>query len=362
LSSVHEGGRWPGIELYYPPIKYNSHTGGYESEEEAEQRFWRRGATTTAHTLLLDLEDGCHLKKESRGFLRKVLPKLDRPELIVGVRINQFLSAEYARDLEMIEDLKDHIHVIELAKAGEAYGAAEIRDLCSQIIRMNAPLAVEPIIEHPKSLKIVADLMTYEPVSHVVFGIHDFSKAMGIRINPWRWVKEMRIYRDMLLFEARIAGKGVVGSVDTLIGQKVMPDLKEPDEVDAWLKNDGDPEARAVYEHACEEAQFGMTGKQTIHPFHVPICRAAFVPSPNTIAEKTEILRRAVEADALLGGAILYRGEMLDPPMFGKALQTLLRAAALGALEAKDAAFTNDVIARMPDYAVRENWPYSITL
>ena len=43
-----------------------------------------------------------------------------------------------------------------------------------------------------------------------------------------------------------------------------------------------------------------------------------------------------MEADALLGGAIKFQGEMLDPPMFGKALQTLLRAHALHALSEED--------------------------
>lgn len=345
-----------------PPIKLISRENRYETYEEAEQRFWKWAATTRAHTLLLDMEDGCQRKEESRDFLRKVLPRLERQDLIVAVRINQFLSAEYQKDLQLVEDLKDHIQVVELAKAGEAYGPAEIRDLCSWLVRIQAPIAVEPIIEHPKSLKIVDQLMAYEPVCHVVFGIHDFSKAMGISISPHRWVKEMRIFRDMLLFEARIAGKGVVGGVDTLVGKKLMPDLQEPEEVKAWLATEGDPEARVVYEHSREESQFGMTGKQVIHPFHVPIVRSAFVPSPKTIADREEILRRARAADALLGGAILYQGEMLDPPMFGKALQVLLRAASLGALDESSSAFTAQIIAELPDYVLRENWPYSTIL
>lgn len=361
-QSVHEAGRWPGVELYYPPIKFVSRTNDYESLEEAEARFKKWAATTRANTLLLDLEDGCQRKAESRDLMRRVLPTLQRDDLIVGVRINQFLSSEYQKDLQVVEDLKDHIHVVELAKAGESFGAAEIRDLCSWLVRIDAPIAVEPIIEHPKSLKIVDDLMGYEPVCHVVFGIHDFSKAMGIRISPHRWVKELRIFRDMLLFEARIAGKGVVGGVDTLVGKSLMPDLSEPEDVQRWLDQEGDYEARVVYHHAQEEAQFGMTGKQVIHPYHIPLARAAFVPSPATIADRMEVLRRAMDAQALLGGAILYKGEMLDPPMFGKALQVLLRAAALGALDDQAAAFTHKVIDAMPEYVLRENWPYSTIL
>ncbi len=361
-GSVHETGRWPGVELYYPPIKFVPKANEYEDFAEAERRFWRWGATTPAHTLLFDLEDGCQRKRESRDFLRRVLPALQRRDLIVAVRINQFITDEYYRDLELVQDLKDHIDVVELAKAGEEYGAAEIRDLCSWIVRIGAHIAVEPIIEHPKSLKIVDQIMAYDPVCHVVFGIHDFSKAMGINITPRGWIDELKIFRDMLLFEARLAGKGVVGGVDTVVGKQLMPLLQEQEEVAHWLAEEGDEESRVVFGHAQAERQYGLTGKQVIHPYHVPLARAAFVPSPSSILRSVDVLQRAMKAGALIGGAILYEGEMLDPPMFGKALQLLLRAAALGALDEATTAFTLEVIAAMPEYALRENWPYNVIL
>ncbi|MCC6749109.1 MAG: aldolase [Deltaproteobacteria bacterium] len=360
---MHERGRWPGIELYYPPIKFVPKRGAYEEIEEAESRFWRWGATTEAHTIIFDLEDGCQRKAESRALLRKVLPKLDRPDLMVALRINQFRTSEYERDLELVSDLKDHIQVVILAKAGEEYGAAEIRELSSWIVKINAPLAVEPIIEHPKSLKIAEQILGYDSVCHVVFGIHDFSKAMGVHITPRHWLEELRVWRDMLLLEARLHGKGVIGGVDPLVGQKLMPsDLTEDAEVRRWLETEGDEQARVVYEHAKAEAQFGLTGKQVVHPYHIPLCKAAFVPAPDQVQDQMDILRKAMEAKALIGGAILHKGEMLDPPMFGKALQTLLRAAALGALDAEATALAQSVVDAMPDFALRENWPYNVIL
>jgi len=361
-GSRHERGHWPGVELYYPPIKFDPKHNGYESFEEAETRFWRWGATTKANTIIFDLEDGCHLKDESRKLLRKVLPNLQRDDLMVALRINQFRTEEYEKDLQVIADLQDYLHVVVLAKAGEEYGPAEIRDLSSWLVKLSAPLAVEPIIEHPKSLKIVEDLLSYDSVCHVVFGIHDFSKAMGVQITPRRWLEELRIWRDLLLMEARLQGKGVVGGVDPLVGQALMPDLREEEEICRWIETEGDEESRVVYEHACEEAQFGLTGKQVIHPYHIPLCRGAFIPSLSKIADEIELLKRAMDADALIGGAILYKGEMLDPPMFGKALQTLLRAAALGALSETETTFTQQVVDVMPDFAVRENWPYNVIL
>ncbi|MBW3551082.1 MAG: FAD-dependent oxidoreductase, partial [Proteobacteria bacterium] len=63
--------------------------------------------------------------------------------------------------------------------------------------------------------------------------------------------------------------------------------------------------------------------------------------------------KKTIEADALLGGAIRFEGEMLDPPMFGKALQTLLKAHALRALSDADTDFAIEVLRKLPG-----NWTF----
>jgi hypothetical protein len=186
---------------------------------------------------------------------------------------------------------------------------------------------------------------------------------MGIHITPRHWTVELAYFMNQVLFEARIAGKGVIGGVETLIGQSAMPESSvEPDDVRRWLDLHGDEESRVVYKHACEEAAMGMTGKQVIHPFHIHPCKVAYTPSPTDIKTKIAILKAAIEADALLGGAIKFNGEMLDPPMFGKALQTLLRAHSLHALSESDTAFAVEVLRKLPEQVIRENWPYGVIL
>ena len=106
----------------------------------------------------------------------------------------------------------------------------------------------------------------------------------------------------------------------------------------------------------------GLTGKQVIHPSHIHLCKVAYTPSPTEAARNIRVLQAAVEADALLGGAIKFEGEMLDPPMFGKALQVLLRAHALRALSDADTDFALKVLGMLPAQVVRENWPYGVIL
>src|SRR5262245_23182377 len=358
------GDFWPGVQIYYPPVKYAPSLGIYEDLEQAAQRFRKHGWNTTAHTLLFDLEDGCRQKEMSRELLRRELPQMPRRKGVqIAVRINPFRTDEYELDLKLVRDLADHFDVVMLAKAGEAYGAPEIRDLSAVLVGLNHPITIQPIIEHPKSLKIEPELMQYSTVKHVVFGIHDFSKAMGIQITPRNWTEELKFYLHDILFEARIAGKGVIGAVETLIGQATMPEeFVEPHDVRRWLDLHGDEESRVVYGHALEEAAMGLSGKQVIHPSHIHPCKVAFTPSPSEIKTKIAILEAAIEADALLGGAIKFEGEMLDPPMFGKALQTLLKAHALHALSEADTAFAIEVLRKLPEQVVRENWPYGVIL
>jgi citrate lyase beta subunit len=358
------GDYWPGVQFYYPPVKYAPSLGIYEDLEQAAQRFRKHAWNTTAHTLLFDLEDGCRQKEMSRELLVRELPRMPRrKEVQVAVRINPFRTEEYDKDLQLIRDLAGHFDVVMLAKAGEAYGAPEIRDLSAVLVGLDHTMTIQPIIEHPKSLKIAPDLMQYPAVKHVVFGIHDFSKAMGIQITPRHWIEELKFYLHDLLFEARIAGKGVIGAVETLIGTATMPEeYVEPHDVRRWLDLHGDEESRVVYRHALEEASLGLSGKQVIHPSHIHPCKVAFTPSPSEIGTRIRILEAAIEADALLGGAIKFEGEMLDPPMFGKALQTLLRAHALHALSDADTAFAIEVLRKLPAQVVRENWPYGVIL
>ena len=359
------GDYWPGIQLYYPPVKYSPAQGIYEDLEAASKRMKKHALNTHAHTLIFDLEDGCRQKEMSRELLRQELPAFmtSNKKVSIAVRVNPFRTEEYERDIAFVRDMADVIDVVMLAKAGEAYGAAEVRDLSNLLAGWNDKITIQPIIEHPKSLKIAHELMQYSTVKHVVFGIHDFSKAMGIHITPENWTEELNYFMNQLMFEARIAGKGVIGGVETLIGSSSMPEkFLEPHDVRRWLDLHGENESRIVYKHACQEAAMGLTGKQVIHPAHIHLCKVAYTPSPTEISQKIKILKAAIEADALLGGAIKFEGEMLDPPMFGKALQTLLRANALRALGQEDTKFALTVMQMLPTQVISQNWPYGLIL
>jgi citrate lyase beta subunit len=353
------GGYWPGIQIYYPPIKFNPLDGTYESMEQAKLRLQKHAYKTKAHTVLFDLEDGCRQKAMSRELLIQELPKFPERTFQIAVRINPFRTEEYEQDLIMLKQIHKYIDVIVLAKAGEVYGSAEIRDLSSWLVSIGSNLTIQPIIEHPKSLQIADRLMEHSTVKHVVFGIHDFSKAMAYKITPQGWIDELETFFNMLTMEARVKGAGVIGGVEVMLTPHSLPDhCVEKKDIRRWLDLHGDDASRHVYAHALRENAMGLTGKQVITPNHINVCKVAFTPSPKELEHDVTVLKLAIETDALLSGAIRYKGEMLDPPMFGKALQNILRAYALRSLGKEDEIFALSVLNKMPIHTFKENWPF----
>jgi len=180
------GGIWPGIQLYYPPIKYSPSMGIYEELDAASKRMKKHAHTTEAHTLVFDLEDGCRQKDLSRKLLENELPALRdaRPDITIAIRVNSFRTEEYMKDMKLIKKLPECIDVVMLSKAGEVYGSAEIRDLSNELDRLNQSITIQPIIEHPKSLKISPDLMAFPTVGMLFLVSMIFQKRWELILLP----------------------------------------------------------------------------------------------------------------------------------------------------------------------------------
>ena len=128
----------------------------YESIEAASLRMKKHAYTTEAHTLIFDLEDGCRKKEMSRELMLHELPLLraNRPDVAIAIRVNSFKTVDYEFDMQFIEQVPDCVDAVMLAKAGEVYGASEIKHLTNHLNKINPSITIQPIIEHPKSLKI----------------------------------------------------------------------------------------------------------------------------------------------------------------------------------------------------------------
>ena len=142
---------WPGIQLYYPPVKYAPALGIYEDLDAAAQRFRKHAHGTHAHTLILDLEDGCRQKEMSRELLQRELPGLPRQRALqVALRVNPFRTDEYEKDMQLIRDMSDVVDVVMLAKAGEAWFLGRRDDIIKSFGYRVSPYEVERVLKsHP---------------------------------------------------------------------------------------------------------------------------------------------------------------------------------------------------------------------
>ena len=105
------GGYWPGIQLYYPPVKYAPALGIYEDLEAASLRMKKYAHVTRAHTLIFDLEDGCRQKEMSRTLLRQELPLFKRRnEVAIAIRVNPFRTEDSLKDVAVaFNDMIGHV-------------------------------------------------------------------------------------------------------------------------------------------------------------------------------------------------------------------------------------------------------------
>lgn len=347
---------WPGIQLYYPPIKYLPRENRYENESEARERLLKYARQSEAHTLIFDLEDGCRQKALSRQFLATSLPDI-RSAIPgrVALRINAVSSPEHTLDLALLREIGAHIDDVMLAKAGEERGIAELDTLADFLAKLSEKILIQPIIEHPKSFKIADRIFAHRKVEHVVFGIHDFSRALQLMITAENWQNELYPFMCSLMVEARLAGKGLIGGVETLLLSADPPDVALLPE---WLNRHAEPNATIICNHARREAALGFTGKQVIHPNHIRLLRYGFSPDNEDLHRSLRILEEAIKANAFLGGAIRFEDEMMDPPMFAKALQQLMRSLMLGNQDVGVMEIVTGLIDSLPKEKFPEIWPY----
>lgn len=353
---IHFRPNWPGIQLYYPPIKYLPRENRYETEQEARERLLKYAKSSEAHTIIFDLEDGCRQKALSRQFLAKHLAAV-RAAIPgrVAVRINAVSSPEHPLDLALLEQIHTCVDDVMLAKAGECHGVEELEKLSDLLDKLSPQILIQPIIEHPKSLKMAAAILAHPKVEHVVFGIHDFSRALQLMITPENWQDELYPFMCTLMVEARLAGKGIIGGVETLLLSAEPPEMALLPE---WLVEHAEANAVTIYRHARREASLGFTGKQVIHPNHIRLLRHAFSPGNEDLHRALRIIEEAIRANAFLGGAIRFEDEMMDPPMFAKALQVLLRSLMLGNQDRGVYAVVSSLVQSLPPEKFAEIWPY----
>jgi citrate lyase subunit beta / citryl-CoA lyase len=268
-----------------------------------------KAAASQADVAILDLEDGCPADRKAAGrqCVAAALADLDFGDTRRYVRINPTTGPHWRADLEATGSAADG-YVI-----GKASDPAAVTTVAAWLRENRNPRPtprpapgpdVAPIVTEEVTGVFAADAtVAADPlVGTVLWGTEDLSASLGawtVQDERGELLDVFKVVRSLVLLIARRHGKRVIDTPHLRIG-----------DLDGLAA-----QARVV-------ARMGFTGKQAIHPSHIPVINDAFVPNEREIKAARELVA-AFEG----GGAAVVRvdDDMQDAPH-------LLRARAILAL------------------------------
>ncbi len=252
--------------------------------------FFEKAASSSADTLLLDLEDSvaAEKKESSRLEVKRALEKLAAGKKELAVRVNALSSPWGTEDLSMVRRCSG-VKAVLIPKAEPAevqlteqlLGETDIRIICQ--------------IETARGLQLAHDtLIASHRVIGAMLGAEDLAAEMNFRRTPAGL--EIEHARHMLAVAAYAAA---VQPIDT-------PYLKidDPD----GLRND-----------TIRAKEIGFTAKAALTPLQIPVIREVFYPGPEELAEARRILEAAEEAAGRGRGVVTLDGTMIDAPVVNRA-------------------------------------------
>jgi len=254
-------------------------------------RMIAKAAGLEADSIVFDLEDAVPAdeKESARRSLGSAVRKADWGRRELGVRINAPGTADGKRDLAALAT-EPWVSVLVVPKAesdlspmGRATGRALI-----------------PIVETPRGVLHVEDVVRSEGVVAVTYGAGDLATSVGGDADGYG----RNIYvKTFLVIAAAAYGLDAI--------DRVFFDLADDDGFRA---------------EALEAKRLGYVGKQVVHPNQARLANAVFSPTEDEIRWAREVVEAYEEAGRQGRGAIRVRDRLVDAVHYRAAKKTLERA------------------------------------
>jgi citrate lyase subunit beta/citryl-CoA lyase len=241
-----------------------------------------KALATDADEVIIDLEDAVapHDTDAARTGLASLSPA--RPCL---VRINGVTTPYHDADVGAVARLA-WVSGVVVPKVESA------ADVAAVMTRLDAAVAVLPIVETARGLLAVADIAASGAV-RLLMGIADYLADIGAPVG-----------REVLLLPR---SQLVVASAAAGIAPPIDGPAFQIDRLDALEADAADAKA------------LGMGAKLCIHPTQVAVVNRVFRPSEAEVAWA----RRVTEAAESHAGAFAVDGEMIDEPVLRRARRIL---------------------------------------
>lgn len=251
---------------------------------------YAKAIASGADAVIVDLEDAVapERKPGARDVLATALSE-DLPAVIV--RINAAGTPWFEDDLKLCRH--PAVAAVMLPKA------EDIEPVCAIVEQSYKD--VLPLIESARGIERVAAIARVPGVRRLVFGSIDLGVDLGLETAPGGDQQELIFYRSQLVLASRLAGLDApVDGVSTAID-----------------------DAAQLSTEAAHARRLGFGAKLCIHPKQLAAIHAVFTPS----AERVHWARRVAAAfDAAGGSAFALDGQMIDRPVYLRALAVLRSA------------------------------------
>lgn len=250
-----------------------------------------KAAASGADAIIIDLEDAVlpDAKDEARKYTLDWLAGRSSQQTPAGVRINSPRTADGCADIAALARAGVPASFVMVPKAETG---TDIEIVSSSL---GAPRLIA-VIESGRGLSHAMEI-AQSSGGGVLFGGADYSASLGADLDDW----------DAMI-QARATIANACGAAGCPAYDVPYLDVKDSGGLRKWTDK-----ARA----------FGYSGRACIHPDQVAVVNEAFTPSPEEVREARAIIS-ALESSG--GGAVLYKGKLVDRPIILAAERTLARA------------------------------------
>jgi len=268
-------------------------------------RKFEKASEGKADALIIDLEDSVVTEKkaEARGLTLAMLKARSKPHQLY-VRVNALDTGMALADLAAV--MPGRPDGIVLPKCE---GAASVNHLALYLDAFEAASNIEQgttriVVVATETARAVTKLLDFEGASPrlwgMMWGAEDLAASLGASRNrtAGRYHGPFLLARDLCLISA--AAIGVV-AIDTIATD--IDDLA------------------ALKEEAIAARQDGFLSKAVIHPKHIDVVNAAFMPTSEEIAWSQKVVKAF--DDNPNSGVVKIDGKMIDKPHLRAAVKIL---------------------------------------
>ncbi|HEY4369556.1 MAG TPA: CoA ester lyase [Steroidobacteraceae bacterium] len=260
----------------------------------------QKAALRGADALILDLEDAVPQSEKARAreALAPSADALARQGVSVLVRINHHPQATHL-DVAALSPSVSAVVLPKAESAGDVAQAAEaIHRRERELGLASGAISLVPQIESPKGLRHAYEIAEAPRVVALSLGTEDFALALGVEPRA----EALTLPAQVVCLAAAAAG---------IMGLALPTSIANFRDLGAWEA--GVRAGRAL----------GASGALCIHPAQIPILNEVFSPCAEERAWAEAVVEAWTYASGEGKGVIAIDGQMIDEPVFQRALATL---------------------------------------